>query len=97
MLHLLARLILYTLAVKKNDDDDDDYDDTPQLKHYFKHKLKMKDIMFLLLLAYKLKFVTLIPLFLGAVILLVGTTSMAGFFFALFSAALGLQSRSGRR
>jgi len=43
-----------------------------------------------LLMAYKLKYFTLIPLLVGALVLLVGTTGLAGFFFALFAAAAGL-------
>lgn len=41
-----------------------------------------------LLLAYKLKFMALIPLLIAALVLLAGSTGMAGFFFALFAAAV---------
>lgn len=44
-----------------------------------------------LLLAYKLKFFAMIPLMMGGLVLLVGATGMAGFFFALFAAVMGLQ------
>jgi len=47
--------------------------------------------MLALLMAYKLKFVALIPIILGGLILLKGTTLLAGFFFALFAAVLGLK------
>ncbi|XP_071557024.1 uncharacterized protein [Temnothorax nylanderi] len=47
--------------------------------------------MMALLMAYKLKFVALIPTILGGLILLKGTTLLAGFFFALFAAVLGLK------
>ncbi|XP_072760803.1 uncharacterized protein [Anoplolepis gracilipes] len=44
-----------------------------------------------LLMAYKLKFIALIPAILGGLFLLKGTTLLAGFFFALFAAVLGLK------
>lgn len=47
--------------------------------------------MLALLMAYKLKFIALIPMILGGLILLKGTTLLAGFFFALFAAVLGLK------
>ncbi|RZF48329.1 hypothetical protein LSTR_LSTR010292 [Laodelphax striatellus] len=56
-----------------------------------KHLKKLKKYMFPLLLAYKLKFFTLIPLMLGGLVLIVGTTGFAGFFFALFAIGLSLQ------
>lgn len=62
-------------------------------KKYLKVKdfKKLKKFMLPLLLAYKLKFFTLIPLLLGGLVLIVGTTGFAGFFFALFAVGLGLQ------
>lgn len=48
-----------------------------------------------LLLAYKLKFFTLIPLMIGGLILLIGSTGLAGFFFALFAAVMGLKGGTG--
>lgn len=42
-------------------------------------------------MAYKLKFIALIPVLLGGLILLKGTTLLAGFFFSLFAAVLGLK------
>lgn len=44
-----------------------------------------------LLLAYKLKFFTLIPLLIAMKVLLAGSTGMAGFFFALFAAVMTLK------
>nr|XP_018896295.1 PREDICTED: proline-, glutamic acid- and leucine-rich protein 1 [Bemisia tabaci] len=52
---------------------------------------KLKKFMLPLLLAYKLKFFTLVPLLLGGLVLIVGTTGFAGFFFALFAVGLGLK------
>ncbi|XP_018054423.1 PREDICTED: uncharacterized protein LOC108691263 [Atta colombica] len=54
-------------------------------------KRKVGRTMLALLMAYKLKFVALIPTILGGLILLKGTTLLAGFFFALFAAVLGLK------
>ncbi|XP_018372159.1 PREDICTED: uncharacterized protein LOC108767036 [Trachymyrmex cornetzi] len=54
-------------------------------------KRKVGRTMLALLMAYKLKFVALIPVILGGLILLKGTTLLAGFFFALFAAVLGLK------
>lgn len=52
---------------------------------------KLKKYMLPLLLAYKLKYFALVPVMIGGLILLVGATGMAGFFFALFAAVMGLQ------
>ncbi|KAL6432052.1 hypothetical protein ACFW04_006637 [Cataglyphis niger] len=49
------------------------------------------NIMLPLLIAYKLKFISLIPTIIGGLFLLKGTTLLAGFFFALFAAVLGLK------
>ncbi|XP_011703624.1 PREDICTED: uncharacterized protein LOC105459368 [Wasmannia auropunctata] len=54
-------------------------------------KRKVGRTLLALLMAYKLKFVALIPTILGGLILLKGTTLLAGFFFALFAAVLGLK------
>ncbi|KAK0183033.1 hypothetical protein PV327_001111 [Microctonus hyperodae] len=54
-------------------------------------KRKWNRAMMALLLAYKLKFAALIPTMIGGLILLLSTTAMAGFFFALFAAILGLK------
>lgn len=52
----------------------------------------MKKYMMPLLIAYKLKFFTLIPVMIGGLVLLTGATGLAGFFFALFAAVMGLKS-----
>jgi hypothetical protein len=41
-----------------------------------------------LLIVAKLKIVTMVPLLIAAMVLLAGSTGMAGFFFALFTAAV---------
>lgn len=53
--------------------------------HKKKYKKKYKKFLLPLLLAYKLKFFTLIPLLIAKLILLMKTAGMAGFFFALFA------------
>ena len=53
----------------------------------------MNQAMMALLLAYKLKFATLIPTMIGGLIILTSTTALAGFFFALFAAVLGLKTQ----
>ena len=59
-----------------------------------KVKKKLKKFLLPLLVAYKLKFITLLPLLVSGLVLLVGTTGMAGFFFALFLAVMSLKSNS---
>ncbi|XP_076631415.1 uncharacterized protein LOC143346809 [Colletes latitarsis] len=56
-------------------------------------KRKMDRTMMALLMAYKMKFFALIPTMLGGLILLKATALLAGFFFALFAAVLGLKVR----
>ncbi|KAJ3626084.1 hypothetical protein MTP99_016608 [Tenebrio molitor] len=53
---------------------------------------KFRRFLLPLLLAYKLKFFTLIPVLIGGLILLTGATGLAGFFFALFAAVMGLKA-----
>lgn len=62
-----------------------------------KHKIKkkFKKFMLPLLIAYKLKFFALIPILIGGLVLLVGSTGMAGFFFALFAAVISLKGSHG--
>lgn len=60
----------------------------------FKIKKKFKRFLLPLLLAYKLKFFTLIPVLIGGLVLLTGATGLAGFFFALFAAVMGLKGSS---
>ncbi|RVE43865.1 hypothetical protein evm_011481 [Chilo suppressalis] len=64
----------------------------------FKHKSplkpkksKLKKYVLPLLLAYKMKYFALVPVMIGGLILLIGATGLAGFFFALFAAVMGLQ------
>ncbi|XP_025269714.1 uncharacterized protein LOC112639549 [Camponotus floridanus] len=56
-----------------------------------RRRRRMDRTMLALLMAYKLKFIALIPAILGGLFLLKGTTLLAGFFFALFAAVLGLK------
>ncbi|XP_014355293.2 uncharacterized protein LOC106708317 [Papilio machaon] len=56
-----------------------------------KKSKKMTKYMMPLLLAYKLKYFALVPVMIGGLVLLVGATGLAGFFFALFAAVMGLQ------
>ncbi|KAG7190698.1 hypothetical protein KM043_006776 [Ampulex compressa] len=64
--------------------------------HYMKgfsrrKKGQMNRTMMALLMAYKMKFIALIPTMLGGLVLLKATAILAGFFFALFAAVLGLK------
>ncbi|XP_031847362.1 uncharacterized protein LOC116433426 [Nomia melanderi] len=56
-------------------------------------KRKMDRTMLALLMAYKMKFVALVPTLVGGLVLLKATALLAGFFFALFAAVLGLKVR----
>lgn len=47
-----------------------------------------------LLLAYKMKYFALVPVMIAGLVLLIGATGLAGFFFALFAAVMGLQKGS---
>ncbi|XP_017046593.1 uncharacterized protein LOC108091760 [Drosophila ficusphila] len=60
-----------------------------------KLKKKIQKLLLPLLIAYKLKFLTLIPVLIGGLTLLVGTTGLAGFFFALFTAVMSLKTSAG--
>ncbi|XP_061723532.1 uncharacterized protein LOC133529750 [Cydia pomonella] len=55
---------------------------------------KLGKYMMPLLLAYKMKYFAMIPLMVAGLVLLVGATGLAGFFFALFAATMGLQKGS---
>uniref|UniRef100_A0A1B0FJ18 Uncharacterized protein n=1 Tax=Glossina morsitans morsitans TaxID=37546 RepID=A0A1B0FJ18_GLOMM len=61
-----------------------------------KVKKKYRKFLFPLLLAYKLKFFTLIPVLISGLILLVASTGLAGFFFALFTAVMSLKGAAGK-
>ncbi|XP_076677261.1 uncharacterized protein LOC143373682 [Andrena cerasifolii] len=56
-----------------------------------RRRRKMDRTMIALLMAYKMKFIALIPTMVGGLILLKATALLAGFFFALFAAVLGLK------
>lgn len=56
-----------------------------------KVKKKFKKFLLPLLIAYKLKFLALVPLLVGGLVLLTGATGMAGFFFALFTAVISFK------
>ena len=58
-----------------------------------KFKKKYKKFLFPLLIAYKLKFFALIPVMIAGLTLLVGSTGLAGFFFALFAAVMALKEK----
>lgn len=69
--------------------------DSIQGRKLKKLKKKIQKLLLPLLIAYKLKFLTLIPVLIGGLTLLVGTTGLAGFFFALFTAVMSLKSSAG--
>ncbi|XP_017844845.1 uncharacterized protein LOC108601458 [Drosophila busckii] len=68
---------------------------TAESRKLKKLKKKIQKLFFPLLIAYKLKFLTLIPVLIGGLTLLVGTTGLAGFFFALFTAVMSLKTSTG--
>ncbi|KAH8360061.1 hypothetical protein KR093_010421 [Drosophila rubida] len=68
---------------------------TYQSRKLKKLKKKIQKLLLPLLIAYKLKFLTLIPVLIGGLTLLVGTTGLAGFFFALFTAVMSLKTSTG--
>ncbi|XP_044019105.1 uncharacterized protein LOC122859530 [Aphidius gifuensis] len=87
----------------ENEDESEPSVDTESDRHRFKdieilersrrHRKNMNRALMALLMAYKLKFAALIPTLIGGLILLLSTTSFAGFFFALFAAILGLRGQ----
>ncbi|XP_046865367.1 uncharacterized protein LOC111519508 [Drosophila willistoni] len=74
------------------EEEEDDEEEGRKLK---KLKKKIQKLLLPLLIAYKLKFLTLIPVLIGGLTLLVGTTGLAGFFFALFTAVMSLKTATG--
>lgn len=58
-------------------------------------KHKLKKWLLPLLVGYKLKFMTLVPLLFATLALLVASAGFAGFFFAMFTAALTLPKSGG--
>ncbi|XP_075986860.1 uncharacterized protein LOC142983727 [Anticarsia gemmatalis] len=98
------RSISYILGGLEDDDDDLDDDgefeeedvrDEERKKGQLKKKKikpkKLKKYMMPLLLAYKMKYFALVPVMIAGLVLLIGATGLAGFFFALFAAVMGLQ------
>ncbi|PZC78356.1 uncharacterized protein LOC110375932 [Helicoverpa armigera] len=86
------------------DDDDGDFEEEDvgsikgqeEERHKNKRKKKLKPkklkkYMLPLLLAYKMKYFALVPVMIAGLVLLIGATGLAGFFFALFAAVMGLQ------
>lgn len=69
--------------------EDDDVGEGRHRKHRIRKQYKK--FMLPLLIAYKLKFFTLVPVIISGLILLAGSTGMAGFFFALFAAVISLK------
>ncbi|KAL2720123.1 uncharacterized protein V1478_010389 [Vespula squamosa] len=57
-----------------------------------KKRRRMHRALMALLLAYKLKFIALLPTMLGGLILLIGKALLTGFFFSIFAAVLSLKS-----
>ncbi|KAK3932287.1 putative dual specificity protein phosphatase [Frankliniella fusca] len=83
-------------------DEDDDYDEEDNkeskqagTKTFKIKKHKLKKWLLPLLVGYKLKFMTLVPLLFATLALLVASAGFAGFFFAMFTAALTLGKSSG--
>ncbi|XP_050091937.1 uncharacterized protein LOC126575334 [Anopheles aquasalis] len=88
------------VSASTDDDDDgdmeamDDAEGTKSAearKKKFHIKKKYKKFLIPLLLAYKIKFLALVPAIIGGLILLVKSAGLAGFFFALFTAVVSLK------
>lgn len=58
---------------------------------------KLKKFAIPLLIAYKLKFFALIPLLMKGLLVLVASIGLAGFFFALFAATVGIKSYASHK
>lgn len=58
-----------------------------------KRKHRFRKFLIPLLMAYKLKFFTMIPMFISGLVLLTGSAGMTGFFFALFTAVLSMKHK----
>ncbi|XP_046868720.1 uncharacterized protein LOC6637726 [Drosophila willistoni] len=80
------------IRLASQEEEEDDEEEGRKLK---KLKKKIQKLLLPLLIAYKLKFLTLIPVLIGGLTLLVGTTGLAGFFFALFTAVMSLKTATG--
>lgn len=53
----------------------------------------MDRMLMSLIIAYKLKFMALIPTLIGTIVLLFASNALVGFFFALFAAVVSMKSR----
>ncbi|XP_046868792.1 uncharacterized protein LOC6637430 [Drosophila willistoni] len=80
------------IRLASQEEEEDDEEEGRKLK---KLKKKIQKLLLPLLIAYKIKFLTLIPVLIGGLTLLVGTTGLAGFFFALFTAVMSLKTATG--
>ncbi|CAG4970448.1 unnamed protein product [Colias eurytheme] len=89
-------------AEAEEDEEEEEIEDEDQLdgefkgkhkkkKSKLKYKKKYSKYMMPLLMAYKLKYLAIVPVMIGGLVLLVGATGLAGFFFALFAATMALQ------
>lgn len=102
----LTNFFLYFPDIMGDDDDEDEFEDDDgefeeedigvgeERNKHKKKKIKpkkLKKYMLPLLLAYKMKYFALVPVMIAGLILLIGATGLAGFFFALFAAVMGLQ------
>ncbi|XP_072935145.1 uncharacterized protein [Epargyreus clarus] len=100
------RSLSYVLGVDEDEDNDEEEGEFEEedegeeqaegtlkskIKHRIKKAKKYSKYMMPLLLAYKLKYFALVPVMIAGLVLLIGATGMAGFFFALFAAVMGLQ------
>lgn len=54
---------------------------------------KMDQMLLSLLVAYKMKFLALIPTLIGSIVLLLASNALVGFFFALFATAVSIKRR----
>jgi hypothetical protein len=75
----------------EDEDEDTEGFKSKHKKPKLKKAKKLKKYVLPLLLAYKMKYFAMVPVLIGGLILLVGATGLAGFFFALFAAVMGLQ------
>ncbi|XP_037912439.1 uncharacterized protein LOC119652404 isoform X2 [Hermetia illucens] len=92
---LLQKLRNFVIAAKntllEDNEPENSISEYPRGLRDVKVKKKFKKFLLPLLIAYKLKFLTLIPVLLGGLLLLAGSTGLAGFFFALFAAVMSLK------
>lgn len=91
----LTQLITRSLGVFESTGRSDDAVETRHTNHLHKKRVRHRFRKFLipLLMAYKLKFFTLIPMIISGLVLLTGSAGMSGFFFALFTAVLSMKHK----